>query len=143
MKMTSNKPYLIRAFIDWITDNNLTTYITVDTQYPKVEVPVEFINKENNSITLNITAGAINPNFGLNIEEKFTTFSAKFGGKEEHLSFPTEAIAFLTIKETGQLIPLPMMAIEEVAELIGDTSNNDPQKDVKKDRSHLSIVKKK
>ena len=143
MKMTSKKPYLIRAFIDWITDNNLTTYITVDTQYPKVEVPTKFINEENKLITLNISTGAINPNFGLNIEEKFTTFSAKFGGKEEHLSFPTQAITFLTIKETGQVIPFHMMAIEEVAELIGDTSNNDQKKDVKKDRAHLSIVKKK
>lgn len=39
MAMTSNKPYLIRAFYDWIVDNDLTPYILVDASNPNVQVP--------------------------------------------------------------------------------------------------------
>ena len=48
--MTSSKPYLIRAIYEWIVDNGLTPYITVDTSVAGLIVPKEHIQDE--SITL-------------------------------------------------------------------------------------------
>ena len=42
--MTSNQPYLLRAFHEWIVDKDLTPYIVVDATNELVEVPQEFVN---------------------------------------------------------------------------------------------------
>ena len=44
MKMTSNRPYLIRAFYDWIVDNECTPYMAVNAFFPGVEVPQEHVS---------------------------------------------------------------------------------------------------
>ena len=41
--MTSKKPYLLRAYYDWITDNQLTPYILVNAQYPGIVVPTQYV----------------------------------------------------------------------------------------------------
>ena len=43
--MTPNQPYLLRAFYEWIVDNNLTPYIVVDAHYAGTQVPQEFVKK--------------------------------------------------------------------------------------------------
>jgi len=50
--MRSNRPYLLRAFYDWIVDNDCTPYIVVDAHYPEVEVPQDFVT--DGQIVLNI-----------------------------------------------------------------------------------------
>ena len=42
--MHSNRPYLLKAFFDWIVDNQCTPYVIVDANYIGVEVPQEFVN---------------------------------------------------------------------------------------------------
>jgi len=39
--MTSIRPYLIRAFYDWISDNNCTPHLIVDATVKGVVVPSE------------------------------------------------------------------------------------------------------
>ena len=39
IRMSSNRPYLLRAMYDWISDNGLTPYILVDATAPGVDVP--------------------------------------------------------------------------------------------------------
>ena len=39
MDMTPNKPYLIRAFYEWIVDNNLTPYLVVNASVQGCKVP--------------------------------------------------------------------------------------------------------
>ena len=56
MKLTSNKPYLIRAIYDWIVDNELTPYLVVDAMADYVQVPQEYI--EDGKIILNISPGS-------------------------------------------------------------------------------------
>ena len=55
-KMTSNKPYLIRAMYDWIVDNDLTPYLLVDAEHPDSEVPQEYVTQ--GRIVLNISPQA-------------------------------------------------------------------------------------
>ena len=55
--MLSNKPYLIRAFYEWIVDNDCTPFLVVNANYPRCNVPKEHI--ENGEITLNISPNAM------------------------------------------------------------------------------------
>lgn len=38
-RMTSHRPYLLRALVEWINDNDLTPHILVDAGMPGVQVP--------------------------------------------------------------------------------------------------------
>ena len=42
----SKRPYLIKAMIEWINDNNFTPYILVDASVKDVEVPENFIKND-------------------------------------------------------------------------------------------------
>ena len=52
MSMTSNKAYLVRAFYDWIVDNDCTPYIVADAFYPGVAVPQQHVS--DGQIVLNL-----------------------------------------------------------------------------------------
>ena len=139
--MTSSKPYIINALNDWIEDNELTTYLIVNTEYPAVNVPKEYIDNEKNIIILNISTMA---SINLNIDNDYTTFTSRFNGQEIDISFPTEAILALKIKETNALFPMEMKSIEDVEKDL-KLDKKQPKKNSspkKADRSHLTIVKK-
>src|SRR5579884_3202583 len=55
--MTSNRPYLLRAMYDWISDNGLTPYILVDAGVAGVQVPKSAI--KDGRVVLNIAARAV------------------------------------------------------------------------------------
>lgn len=75
MTMTSNKPYLIRAMYDWIVDNDLTPYLLVNAEYPRVEVPQEYVN--GGRIILNISPKSCR---GLHLENDRIVFTTRFSG---------------------------------------------------------------
>lgn len=96
MGMTSNQPYLLRAFYEWIVDNNLTPYIVVNATNPNVDVPQEFV--KDGQIVLNISPGAC-VNFMLDIEG--ISFQARFGGQPRRLSMPCDAVMAIYARENG------------------------------------------
>jgi len=96
MKMSSNKPYLIRAFYDWISDNDLTPHIVVDVSVYGVLVPMSYVN--DGQIVLNVAASAVG-NIALGVDA--IQFSARFGGKLEHITVPYGAIGTIYAKENG------------------------------------------
>ena len=101
--MTSSKPYLVRAFYDWISDNGLTPYIVVDVSVYGVLVPMAYVN--DGQIVLNISSSAVGAisMAGDNIE-----FSARFSGKLEHIVVPFGAVAAIYAKENGAGTQLPI-----------------------------------
>lgn len=101
--MTSNKPYLVRAFYDWISDNELTPYIVVDVSVYGVLVPMNYVN--DGQIILNISAGAVG---SIALAPETIEFSARFGGKLEHMTVPYGAIAAIYAKENGAGTSLPV-----------------------------------
>ena len=105
--MTSNKPYLIRAFYDWISDNDLTPYIVVDINVYGVLVPMAFVN--DGQIVLNISAGAVGT---IALGSESIEFSARFGGKLEHITVPYGAIGAIYAKENGVGTSLPIEHVE-------------------------------
>ena len=85
--MFSNKPYLIRAFYDWIVDNACTPYLVVNADYPRCQVPSEHV--ENGEITLNISPTAIRD---LKISNDLVEFRASFSGVVHIISAPVKAV---------------------------------------------------
>lgn len=94
--MTSNQPYLLRAFYDWIVDNQLTPYIVVNALDERVEVPQEFV--QGGQIVLNVSPAAC-VNFALDLE--YLSFQARFGGVPRQLSMPCSAVMAIYARENG------------------------------------------
>ena len=117
--MSSNKPYLVKAFYEWISDNDLTPYIMVDINVYGVLVPMNYV--ADGQIVLNIASSAVGT---IALGEKNIEFSARFGGKLEHITVPYGAIGAIYAKENGAGTSLPIEhpeldkdeAIDEVPE---------------------------
>ena len=56
-KMTTNRPYLIRAMYDWISDNGLTPYLLVDARADAVRVPAGAV--KDGQVVLNVAVRAV------------------------------------------------------------------------------------
>lgn len=95
-KMTSNKPYVVRAFYEWILDNNLTPYVVVDTTVYGVLVPLAYV--KDNQIVLNIAPDSVG---SISLVGDVLEFSARFGGKLEHITAPYGAVSAIYAKENG------------------------------------------
>lgn len=96
--MTPKEPYLIRAFHQWILDNDCTPYIVVDTYQEDVEVPQAYVQPDG-QITLNISPSATG---NLSLSDNAIEFAARFGGKPHHLYIPCRAVLAIFAKETGE-----------------------------------------
>ncbi len=103
VEMSSNKPYLVRAFYNWISDNDLTPYIVVDINVYGVLVPMAYVN--DGQIVLNIAASAVGT---IALGNNAIEFSARFGGKLEHITVPYGAVAAIYAKENGAGTSLPI-----------------------------------
>ena len=100
--MTPNRPYLIRAIWQWITDNGLTPYILVDAGAEQVQIPRQFV--EDGRIVLNISASAV---LDLNMENEFVSFNARFGGAAMDVFVPVSSVLGIYAKENGQGMLFP------------------------------------
>lgn len=96
MDMTSNKPYLIRAFYEWIVDNNLTPYLVVNAGIHGCKVPTQHI--QNGQIVLNILPSAVG---NMLMGNDVITFNARFGGKPFALTVPIKAVLAIYARENG------------------------------------------
>ena len=50
--MNALRPYMLRAFHEWITDNLLTPFIVVNAEHENADLPLEYA--ENGKIILNV-----------------------------------------------------------------------------------------
>jgi len=96
--MLSNKPYLVRAFFQWIVDNGCTPFVIVNAVYPHCKVPQQHVD-ENGQITLNIAPDAIRD---LQMTNDFLEFRASFSGVVHLISAPMKAILAVYAQENGQ-----------------------------------------
>lgn len=95
--MTSSRPYLLRAFYEWIVDNNATPYVVVNADFPGAHVPLQYV--ENGRIVLNISPGAVR---SLLIANDHVEFNARFGGAPFEVYTPIKAITAIYAKENGR-----------------------------------------
>lgn len=127
VKMRSQKPYLFRAFREWITDSNCTPYVLVETDWPGVVVPKDYIR--NGQIVLSIKPESV-VNYKTN--EKGVYFSATFSGSEYSIELPWPSIRAIYAKENEQGMAFPI----EDEDFADDKSS--PSEG---DKGHLRVVK--
>lgn len=133
-KMTSQKPYLLRALYEWIADNNMTVYIVANVSGPNIKVPLLFA--QDGQITLNISALAA---LKLQIDNHYINFSARFSGVLTQVIIPISAVVAIYAKETGEGM---LFELEESEELMTDSEDKD-KADTNKSSSKpfLKIIK--
>lgn len=125
--MTSNRPYLLRALYEWITDNGLTPHVLVNAQLPGVDVPPSAVQK--GKVVMNIATSATEQ---LQLENETIFFKARFSGKPHSIRIPMEAVIAIYAKENGQGM---MFATDDTPPPpVGGVDDSST-------RSHLKIVK--
>lgn len=152
MKVTSTKPYLIRAIYEWCIDSGFSPYVVVKVN-AKTQVPVEYI--KDGEITLNISHTAAN---NLEIGNDAIIFKARFDGSSRNIQIPVNTIKGIYAKEINQGLSFAIANetkeddSNETNEINADANHeaNDakesgPTTPVKKKpantKSHLQIVK--
>ena len=101
-RMTSHRPYLLRALAEWIADNDMTPHLLVDATQPGVQVPSSAVKE--GKVVLNIAQRAVSH---LVIDNDGVSFSARFGGVSYPVSVPMSAVLAIYSRETGQGMALP------------------------------------
>ena len=136
--MSPNRPYLVRAFYEWIVDNDCTPYLVVDASYPQVKVPQQFV--QNGQIVLNVLPSAVG---NMQLGNEAITFSARFGGQPFALHIPVKAVLAIYAKENGAGTVFTLEEEEDDAELFSEPFDDDdnPEPPKPKKGSHLKVVK--
>ena len=121
--MTSQRPYLLRAIHEWISDNGMTPHLLVDADAPGVHVPPG--TAKDGKVVLNIAERAVNQ---LSLGNEYITFSARFGGVAHEVFVPVAAVLAVYARETGQGMALPDPHLEGEteadAEAVGEQSDD-------------------
>jgi stringent starvation protein B len=139
--MLSNKPYLIRAFFDWIVDSKSTPLLVVDATFPRCNVPQEYI--EDGEIMLNISPDAVRD---LKISNTLVEFKASFSGTAHLISVPVRAVLAIYAEENdqGMFFDIEDEFDDEVSDdsLWNQSSDQEfsDNKNQSKRKSHLKLV---
>lgn len=140
--MTPNRPYLLRAIYDWISDNDLTPYVLVDATFEGVSVPPQAVR--NGQVVLNLTMQAV---VNLDLGNDRVSFSARFSGVSQSVNFPIAAVQAIYAQENGQGM---MFAEQDGGDEPPppqipppDSSPTEPEADKSRKRGapHLKVVK--
>ena len=101
-RMTSHRPYLLRALNEWIADNGMTPHLLVDATMAGVQVPASAVKE--GKVVLNIAERAV---VRLLIDNDAVSFTARFGGVSHAVHVPISAVLAIYSRETGQGMALP------------------------------------
>ncbi|GAA0787804.1 MULTISPECIES: ClpXP protease specificity-enhancing factor [Pseudomonadati] len=147
--ITPNRPYLLRAYYEWLMDNHFTPHVVVDAFVEGTQVPQQFV--KDGQIVLNISTGAV---MGLQMNNDAVEFNARFGGVPQQVYLPMASIIAIYARENGAGTVFDMedayIADDEPKETSPglasvDTKAAQPQvaKDDEKPKrkSHLTVVK--
>ena len=94
--MRSVRPYLIRALIDWIVDNDCTPYMVIDCGVPGVRAPAGAAR--DGKLVLNVSAAATR---NLVVEDGAVSVDCRFQGASRHVSVPVGAVVAVYANENG------------------------------------------
>lgn len=141
-EFTSNKPYLFRAILDWLLDNDATPYILVDATKKHVEVPLEHV--KDGQIVLNINPSAVQ---NWQVDNYSIMFSARFSGVARQIYVPMNALMAVYAQENGLGMAFPAQEEDELAaehreqEQLEEDNQPLPDDSTPKKGAHLKIVK--
>jgi stringent starvation protein B len=140
------RPYLVRAMHEWMSDTGLTPHILVDASLAGVEVPQQHV--ENGRIVLNVSYSATRD---LELGNDQVCFEARFSGTPRRITVPITAVLGIYARESGEGLIFsdqdglvlqdqitgknPETATEKPAPQPGSASKS------KSDHPHLRIIK--
>lgn len=120
-QLSPRRPYLLRAFYEWMLDNQLTPHLVVDVTSPGVYVPMEYARDD--QIILNIAPHAVR---NLQLDNEEVRFDARFGGVPRQVTVPLAAVRALYARENDAGIMFePEAAYGDVLSDLIDPENND------------------
>lgn len=125
-QLTARRPYLLRAFYEWLLDNQLTPHLVVDINLPGVQVPLEYAR--DGQIVLNIAPRAVG---NLELANDQVRFNARFGGVPRQVSVPLAAVLAIYARENGAGTMFEPEAAydEDVASLNDDDATDERESD--------------
>ncbi|TEW51424.1 ClpXP protease specificity-enhancing factor [Psychromonas sp. RZ5] len=135
-EMLVQRPYLLRAFYNWIVDSECTPHIIVDASLPNVEVPVQFV--ENGKIVLNIAPESV---VAFELNDDALSFNARFSGQPMQIYVPLYAIEGIYARENGAGTIFPEEPAYKLATTQADASDSKKSDDDKPKRPTLTVVK--
>lgn len=137
------RPYLLRAYYDWLLDSHFTPYLVVDATYYGVNVPQEYV--QDGQIVLNLSPDATG---NLQLANDFLQFNARFKGVAREIYIPMGAALAIYARENGDGVMFEPEAIFD--ELNQAPTENQPasfkdavdkpKAEIKSKASHLRIV---
>ena len=146
---TLQRPYLLRAMHEWMTDNDLTPHIVIDVSAAQSGLPVEYA--KDGRLVVNVSYSATQ---NLIIGNESTSFDARFGGVSRHLDVPTLAILGVYARESGQgmifssestsddALPSEIPAADELPQDVQADADDDADKEKRqRGRPDLKIIK--
>ncbi|MBD1581024.1 ClpXP protease specificity-enhancing factor [Pseudoalteromonas sp. S16_S37] len=137
--MTPNRPYLLRAFFDWIVDNECTPHLVVNAEYPAVQVPTQFV--QDGQIVLNISPSAVTQ-FAMDNHQ--LSFNARFGGQPMQVYVPIAAVLAIYARENGEgtVFTQEEFPEEDIQETLETQSTESEKAEPEKPKgSHLRVIK--
>jgi stringent starvation protein B len=137
MAMTSNKPYLVRAFYDWIVDNDCTPHVVVNAMAVGVEVPQVYVSE--GQVVLNLAPRAVTA-FSLNNDA--ISFNTRFGGVPTDIYVPIHAVIGIYARESGEGMAFDSSTPAPVEkQSLDDDPSDDPPSGPKPSGPKLRVVK--
>ncbi|ANR79008.1 ClpXP protease specificity-enhancing factor [Kosakonia sacchari] len=122
-QLSPRRPYLLRAFYEWLLDNQLTPHLVVDVTLPGVRVPMEYAR--DGQIVLNIAPRAVG---NLELANDEVRFNARFGGVPRQVEVPMAAVLAVYARENGAGTMFePEAAYDEEAVSLNDDDNTSAQ----------------
>lgn len=154
--ITPNRPYLLRAYYEWLMDNHLTPHVVVDAFVKGTLVPQQFV--KDGQIVLNIAEGAV---VGLHMTNEAIEFNARFGGVPQQVYLPMASLVAIYARENGAgtvfemedayliederdeltSVPTSIKSVESTAKPEIDPTDKPSSKDKTKRKSHLTVIK--
>ena len=125
-QLSPRRPYLLRAFYEWLLDNQLTPHLVVDVTLPGVLVPMEYAR--DGQIVLNIAPRAVG---NLELANDDVRSNARFFFIPRQVSVPLAAVLAIYARENGAGTMFEPEAAydEEVASLNDDEASDERESD--------------
>ena len=142
--LSPNRPYLLRAYYDWLVDNNLTPHLVIDANVKGTQVPRQYV--KDGQIVLNIAEGAV---VDLQLGNNAVEFNASFGGVPQQVILPMSSVIAIYARENSAGVVFELeeayqpQAEDDIieADVIEDKNEASTEVASKKSKSHLKVVK--
>ncbi|NLX17367.1 MAG: ClpXP protease specificity-enhancing factor [Ramlibacter sp.] len=129
------RPYMIRAWHEWCTDNGFTPYLLIKVNQT-VAVPRELV--QNGEIVLNVDLDATG---GLSLGNELIRFKARFSGKVRDIIVPVDRVQAIYARENGQGMGFEVLEEEQQTDA-QDAAEVDADADTATPATGLQVLEK-